>query len=203
MTPVQQLLNKLGAWRFKRFRRWVGGRWAQRTEGDDGGIETPLLLGYDVSTPLYRWDQRSDASFTDKDVCAIEQWPLPWPMTFMQRRLYARGFGQRRWFRRWVGGRWVQLAVYMRGKVVRDNLWLLDNIRQFERMTATTLNLNVVNEETWGDFPTARAVRAAYAPDDTWRGCNCGRTPETGPDPSCDREPLGVHYGCRSARGET
>jgi hypothetical protein len=70
VTRFQQLLGALGFWRFKRYRRWVGGRWVERY------IEpTP----HSSELPRWRWELDPGAKFNDY-VHAIEQWPTKLPI---------------------------------------------------------------------------------------------------------------------------
>ena len=58
MTRLQSLLNRLGCWRFQRYRRWVGGRWIERY------IEpTPHSSEY----PSLRWEQDPAARFLPRE----------------------------------------------------------------------------------------------------------------------------------------
>lgn len=69
MTHFQQILNALGFWRLKRYRRWVGGRWAERY------IEpTP----HSSECPRWCWIQDPSARFDD-ETHAIEQWTTKLP----------------------------------------------------------------------------------------------------------------------------
>ena len=69
MTRLQSLLYALGLWRWKRYRRWVGGRWVERY------VEpTP----HSSECPRWRWVLDPAARFDDQ-THAIEQWPLGLP----------------------------------------------------------------------------------------------------------------------------
>lgn len=69
MTHFQRVLNMLGCWRFKLYRRWVGGRWAERY------IEpTP----HSSECPRWRWELDPGARF-DAATHAIEQWSIKLP----------------------------------------------------------------------------------------------------------------------------
>lgn len=71
MTSFQYLLYVLGFWRFKRYRRWVGGRWAERY------VEPPP---HSSDCPHWRWELDARASFlADDNTEAIEQWPMKLP----------------------------------------------------------------------------------------------------------------------------
>lgn len=69
MTHFQRVLNALGCWRFKRYRRWVGGRWVERY------IEPPSHASV---CPRWRWELDPDAQF-DAATHAIEQWSIKLP----------------------------------------------------------------------------------------------------------------------------
>lgn len=76
MTSIQRLLNILGLWRFKRYRRWVGGRWAERYVDP-----TP----HSSEHPRWRWEPDPGARFNDH-THAIEQWPIALPEAHVRRR---------------------------------------------------------------------------------------------------------------------
>lgn len=61
MTNLQHMLYVLGFGRFKRYRRWVGGRWVDRW-----------------SSGRWRWAPDARATFNDY-THAIEQWPTDLP----------------------------------------------------------------------------------------------------------------------------
>ena len=88
MTHFQQLLYVLGFWRFKRYRRWVGGRWAERL-GCAGMLTSPCH--YIEPTPHsseylhWRWEPDPGARFNDH-THAIEQWPIELPEAHVRRR---------------------------------------------------------------------------------------------------------------------
>lgn len=71
MTRLQHLLYVLGFWRFKLYRRWVGGRWAEQWPVIGGG--------------RFRWKLDANASFNDYTQ-AIEQWPIKLPKAHVRRR---------------------------------------------------------------------------------------------------------------------
>lgn len=128
MTRLQHLLYVLGAWRFQRYRRWVGGLWREIY------IEpTP----HSSECGRIRWEPCTIAKFTE-NVYAFEQWPLPLP---------------------------IARATH-------------------------------VPPESAPCAPECRCERCGYP----WRGCVCGATPATGADPACDREPVGIQYGCCAVR---
>lgn len=86
MTKLQRILNRLGAWRFRRFRRWVGGRWAERY------IEpTP----HSSESPCYQWVLSPDAGFDDF-TSAIEQWSVAELPPAHARETSPRGARERR-----------------------------------------------------------------------------------------------------------
>jgi hypothetical protein len=69
VTYFQQILNALGFSRFKLYRRWIGGRWAERY------IEpTP----HSSECPHWRWVQDPGARFDD-ETHVIEQWTTKLP----------------------------------------------------------------------------------------------------------------------------
>jgi hypothetical protein len=64
VTRLQRLLDVLGLWRFRFYRRWVGGRWAESY------VEaTP----HSTELPYWRWVLDPRATFDDA-THAIEQW---------------------------------------------------------------------------------------------------------------------------------
>lgn len=65
MTRLQRVLGFFGLVRFRFYRRWVGGRWAERY------IE-PTVHSFKKCS--VRWEQDSAARFDDVTY-AIEQWP--------------------------------------------------------------------------------------------------------------------------------
>lgn len=76
MTRFQRMLDTLGFWRFRFYRRWVGGRWAERY------VEpTP----HSSECPYWRWRWDSQATFNDY-THAIEQWPLKLPKAQVRQR---------------------------------------------------------------------------------------------------------------------
>jgi hypothetical protein len=69
MTRLQHLLYWFGAWRFKRYRRWVGGLWREiYLEPAPHSSE----CGY------IRWEPCVVAKFTS-EIYAFEQWPSKLP----------------------------------------------------------------------------------------------------------------------------
>jgi hypothetical protein len=68
MTIFQRLLYGLGFWRVKRYRRWIGGRWA----------ECCSKTTHSPAVPRWRWKPDMDAHF-DEHTHAIEQWPSKLP----------------------------------------------------------------------------------------------------------------------------
>jgi hypothetical protein len=76
MTPLQRMLYAIGFGRFKRYRRWVGGRWAERyIEPTSHSSE---YLFYHPPPRHSRWELDPDARFNDH-TNAIEQWPITLP----------------------------------------------------------------------------------------------------------------------------
>jgi hypothetical protein len=69
VTHFQRMLNALGCWRFKRYRRWVGGVWVERY------IER---APHSSRCPYWRWVQDPNARFDD-NTHAIEQWSIQLP----------------------------------------------------------------------------------------------------------------------------
>ena len=132
MTKLQRLLHWCGAWRMQRFRRWVGGRWAER-------YQAPTPHSWECG--YIRWEPCADSVFT-ADTYAIEQWDQELPKARVT-------------------------------KLPRERVPCCEECHAF----GPCLNCS-----------------------HPWRGCNCGATPQTGPDPCCDREPLGIQYGCKGAR---
>lgn len=65
MTRIQRVLRFFGFWRFRFYRRWVGGRWAERY------IEPTV---HSSGQSCLRWEQDNAAGFNDVTY-AIEQWP--------------------------------------------------------------------------------------------------------------------------------
>lgn len=90
MTKLQKLFYKLGFWRLKRFRQWVGGRWVERrVYGTVHQAEHDLSLVY--NNCRYRWypDPTGKYRFVglpgDTDlVAAIEKWPSRLPKARVQ-----------------------------------------------------------------------------------------------------------------------
>lgn len=74
MTHFQRLLNAFGFWRFKRYRRWVGGRWAERY------IEPTV---HSSECPHWRWELDPGALFDDA-THAIEQWSIKLPQAHVR-----------------------------------------------------------------------------------------------------------------------
>ena len=75
MTRFQHALHVIGFWRFKRFRRWVGGRWVERY------IEpTP----HSSESPRWRWVLDPSARF-DAHTHLIEQWAIKLPEAHVRR----------------------------------------------------------------------------------------------------------------------
>lgn len=75
MTRLQHVLYALGFWRWRRYRRWVGGRWAERY------VEpTP----HSSEWPRWRWELDPTARFDDA-THAIEQWPTELPAARVRR----------------------------------------------------------------------------------------------------------------------
>ena len=70
MTRVQRMLDVLGLWRFRFYRRWVGGRWAERYVDE----WTP----HSTAWPYWRWVPDPSATFDDA-THAIEQWSTKLP----------------------------------------------------------------------------------------------------------------------------
>ena len=69
MTRFQDRLYALGFVRFKRYRRWVGGRWVERY------VEpTP----HSSECPRWRWEWDPAPRFDDH-THSIEQWPITLP----------------------------------------------------------------------------------------------------------------------------
>lgn len=71
MTRLQRVLYRLGAWRFQRYRQWVGGCWIERYIAP-----TP----HSSESPCFRW---APTVFVDGDgqagwhtSCAVEHWPI-------------------------------------------------------------------------------------------------------------------------------
>lgn len=131
-------------------------------------------------------------------------------MTRLQRVFYRLGAWRLQRFRRWVGGPWreryIEPTVHSSecprlrwepcelsplgnplGVVYRSELWPLP--LPIARVT------RALSERT-PCAPECRCEHCGYP----WRGCACGATPETGADLDCDREPLGIQYGCRAVR---
>ena len=65
MTRLQRALRFFGFARFRFYRRWVGGRWAERY------VEP---TAHSSEQPCVRWEQDNAARFDDATY-AIEQWP--------------------------------------------------------------------------------------------------------------------------------
>lgn len=79
MTRLQRVLNKLGAWRFQRFRRWVGGPWRERYID-----ATP----HSSECPYFRWEPYGALTLNELLVRAalgpdspqFEMWPVKPPI---------------------------------------------------------------------------------------------------------------------------
>lgn len=141
MTRLQRILYKLGAWRWQRFRRWVGGPWREVWH-----YATPHSSELDYA----RWELTAPQ---DADTChAVELWPMK------------------------------QLPI---ARAIRMSL---SSPSQKPIVVETTVRRVCP--------PECRCEYCGFP----WRGCACGATPETGADPACDREPVGIQYGCRAVR---
>lgn len=139
-------------------------------------------------------------------------------MTRLQRILYRLGAWRIQRFRRWVGGFWREVYIeptphssecpYWKWKPCAE-LSSLGYTYKFEdwstklpiarAIAAPSLHPKPIIVQTTVRrvcLPECRCERCGYP----WRGCACGATPATGPNPSCDREPLGIQYGCKAVR---
>ena len=76
MTRLQRALYAIGFGRLKRYRRWVGGRWAERF------IEATV---HSSEIDHWRWVPDPAAKFDDQ-THAIEQWPIPLPNAHVRQR---------------------------------------------------------------------------------------------------------------------
>ena len=70
------MLYAIGFGRFKRYRRWVGGRWAERY------IEATV---HSSKIDHWRWEPDPCAKFDDQ-THAIEQWPIALPHAHVRQR---------------------------------------------------------------------------------------------------------------------
>ena len=76
MTRFQRLLYMLGFGRFKRYRRWIGGRWVERH------IEAAV---HSSELDRWRWEPDPAAKFDDQ-THAIEQWPIALPEAYARQQ---------------------------------------------------------------------------------------------------------------------
>lgn len=143
MTWLQRILYKLGAWRFQRYRRWVGGPWRERY------IEAPV---HSSELDYMRWEPCGLSPLGNAlgALYRSEVWPVKLPVACA-----------------------IAAPVPKPPKPI---------------VVETTVRRVCP--------PECRCEHCGYP----WRGCVCGATPETGADPACDREPLGIQYGCRALR---
>ena len=72
MTRLQRMLYAIGFGRFKRYRRWVGGRWVERY------IEATV---HSSEIDHWRWEPDPGAKFDDQ-THAIEQWSIALPEAY-------------------------------------------------------------------------------------------------------------------------